>query len=122
MTTTNTKIEYTIDATDKSVGRVASEAAKILMGKNTAAYQRNQAPEVTVTIDHASKANVHFKKFTQRAHKSFSGYPGGLSELKWKDVIAKKGYSELFRKAVYGMLPGNRLRNGMMKRLRINEE
>lgn len=91
------------------------------MGKNTASYQRNRAPEVKVLITNAAQANIHFKKMTQKTHKRYTGYPGGLREMQLKDVVAKKGYREVIRKAVYGMLPSNRLRATMMKRLTINE-
>lgn len=113
--------EIIINAEKKSVGRVASEAAVFLMGKDTAAFERNIAPDVKVTITNASRSLLHARKLEQGIHKRYSGYPGGLKLTTWKDVVAKKGYGELFRVAVAGMLPKNKLRAPMMKRLVIEE-
>ncbi|MEK7139954.1 MAG: uL13 family ribosomal protein [Patescibacteria group bacterium] len=113
--------QHTIDATKKSIGRVASEAAILLMGKNTPAFQKHISPDVSVKVVHASKAALHAKKMDQGTHKRYSGYPGGLTITSWKDVVAKKGYAELFRVAVSGMLPKNKLRAKMLKRLIIEE-
>jgi len=113
--------EHTIDATKKSVGRVASQAAFLLMGKNLAAYERNKIPDIRVKITNASKARFYAKKLEQGIHKRYSGYPGGLTQTVWKDVAAKKGYGELFRVAVAGMLPKNKLKARMLKHLVIEE-
>ena len=112
---------HTIDATKKSIGRIASEAAILLMGKNTPTFQKHISPDVAVSIVHASKAILHGRKLEQGTHKRYSGYPGGLTITSWKDVVAKKGYGELFRVAVSGMLPKNKLRAKMLKRLTIEE-
>lgn len=114
-------MEKNIDASNKSIGRVASEAALLLMSKDNVSYQRNVAPDIKVIINNASNALIHPKKMTDKMYKSYSGYPGGLKEVPMEKVIDKKGYSELFRKAVYGMLPTNKLRARMMKNLTINE-
>jgi len=113
--------EYTIDAQSKSLGRIASEAAVLLMGKNETDFARNVAPSVKVQIINASKASIHPKKLDMKKYKSYSGYPGGLKETPMKKVIEKKGYSELFRTAVNGMLPKNKLQSVMMKNLIITE-
>ncbi len=114
-------MKYTIDATEKKIGRVASEAAAMLMGKNVPSYERHRTPEVEVHIVNASKVNVSEKKRTTKVYSRYSGYPGGLHHEAMEEVIKKKGYTELFRKAVYGMLPSNKLRSRMMKRLVIIE-
>ncbi len=113
--------EHTIDATKKSIGRVASQAATLLMGKDTPAFQKHILSDVTVKITNASEVVLHAKKIDQSTHKRYSGYPGGLTITTWKDVVAKKGYGELFRVAVAGMLPKNKLRAQMLKRLIIEE-
>ncbi len=113
--------EYTIDATNKAVGRVATEAAVLLMGKDTPAFRRNVAPEVKVTIENASKIKFDPKKLKGKIYQRYSGYPGGRKERTMEEVIDKKGYSEIFEKAVYGMLPSNRLRSVMMKNLFITD-
>ena len=112
---------HTIDAAGKKLGRVASEAAKIIMGKDLVSFARNTAPKVKVVIENASKIHVTEKKMTQKQYKRYSGYPGGLRFKSMTEVIAEKGYKEIFRKAVYGMLPTNKLRAIMIKNLEVKE-
>lgn len=114
-------MEHKIDATNKSIGRVASEAAQFLMGKNSTSYARNIAPKVKVEIENASKMKILPSKREQKTYKRFSGYPGGLKETSMEKMIEKKGYAPLLEHAVHGMLPGNRLRDKMMKNLKITE-
>lgn len=114
-------MEHTIDATDKSLGRIATQAAVFLMGKDTPSFQRNVAPAVKVTIENASKAKISAKKMKEKTYKRYSGYPGGLKEMNMEKVIEKKGHEEVFRKAVRGMLPSNKLRPIMMKNLTVKE-
>ncbi|MDQ5929756.1 MAG: large subunit ribosomal protein [Bacteroidota bacterium] len=110
-----------IDATEQAIGRVASVAAKELMGKNTTAYEKNILPEINVTISNASKMKISDKKLTEKLYERYSGYPGGLKFKNLGDVIAKKGYEEVLRLAVYGMLPANKLRPRIMKYLTVND-
>ncbi|MBP6912524.1 MAG: 50S ribosomal protein L13 [Candidatus Pacebacteria bacterium] len=110
-----------IDATGQAIGRVASVAAKELMGKNTTAYEKNILPEINVTISNASKMKISDKKLTEKLYERYSGYPGGLKFKNLKEVIAKKGYEEVIRLAVYGMLPANKLRPRIMKYLTVND-
>lgn len=114
-------MEYTIDAQGKKLGRIASEAASLLMGKNRTDFARNIAPNVKVKIINCSKADVLNKKMDQKVYTTYSGYPGGLKQSGMKKVIADKGMSEAFRTAVHGMLPKNKLRAVMIKNL-ITEE
>ncbi len=114
-------MEYKIDASNKSIGRVASEVAVFLMGKNTPQFQRNINPDIKVKILNASKVKITQKKKKEKRYQRYSGYPGGLKTRTMEEVINKKGYKEVFEKAVYGMLPSNRLRKGMMKNLIIND-
>lgn len=113
--------EHIIDATNRKVGRVATEAATILMGKDNPDYQPNTHAKITVKIFNASKANISDKKKEQKLYTRFTGYPGGLRQLSMQQVIEKHGYGKVFEKAVYGMLPNNRLRARMMKNLRVSE-
>ena len=112
---------YTIDATGKTPGRLASEAAKFLMGKDSPAFARNKSSGNKVIITNASKAKISPKKLTTTMYERYSGYPGGFRYQSMDELIGKKGYSEVFRLAVYGMLPGNKLRNGLMKNLTVTE-
>jgi large subunit ribosomal protein L13 len=112
---------YTIDATNKKVGRIASEAATYLMGKNRTDFVRNKAPKVKVAIINASKADIDGKKLTAKNYVTYTGFPGGLNSLTMKQVIEKKGYGEVFKNAIYGMLPQNKLKTAMMKNLIVTE-
>ncbi len=115
-------MKHTIDAKDQKIGRVASKVASLLMGKNLSSFVRNGFPEdVKVEIINASKCLVDPKQFKDKTFARYSGFPGGLVQQKMSNVVEKKGYSELFRMAVYGMIPGNRLRPKMMKNLVITE-
>ena len=120
MTTTHTET-HTIDATGKRLGRVATEVATILMGKHRADCVKNRVPDVLVTVDNASKLLIDERKRTGKVYQRYSGYPGGLKECTMAKVIEKKGYEEVVRKAVYGMLPNNRLRAPRMKKLTVND-
>jgi large subunit ribosomal protein L13 len=112
---------YTIDAKGKSLGRITSETAKLLLGKNTTDFVKNVKPDVKVKIENAGKMNLREAKLEQKNHKRYSGYPGGFKETSLKDVLAKKGPKELIRHALHGMLPGNRLRAQMMKRVEVTD-
>lgn len=112
---------YKIDATGKKVGRLASEVAVLLMGKNTVTYAKNIVTNVKVEVVNASKMSVDEKKLVNKQYKRFSGYPGGLHELSMEQVIAKKGYSEVLRLAINKMIPQNKLKSKLVKNLKISE-
>ena len=114
-------MKYVLDAENKRIGRVATQAAVYLMGKNNPDFQRNTIPNVTVEIKNTSKAIIDDKKREQKTYSRYSGYPGGLRQPTMEQVIAKKGYKELFKEAVSGMLPKNKLRSKMMNNLIITE-
>lgn len=114
-------MNYTIDATDKVLGRLASEVAALLNAKNSTEFVKNRVSDVTVKVTNASKIKVTGKKMKESVHKSFSGYPGGLKEMPLSYVVEKKGYSELLSHAVRGMLPKNKLQDIRMKNLVIEE-
>lgn len=110
---------YKIDAKGKSIGRVASLAASILMGKTSPLFQKNVVADVSVAIENASKASFIPRKLNEIRAKTYSGYPGGLKERTMAHVIEKKGYSELFIHAIGKMIPRNRLHKERMKRLMV---
>ncbi|HEY4505398.1 MAG TPA: 50S ribosomal protein L13 [Candidatus Paceibacterota bacterium] len=112
---------YTLDAENKKIGRVATQAAVYLMGKNEPLFARNNIPDVRVEIKNAGKASVDEKKKEQKTYSRYSGYPGGLRQPTMQEVIDKKGYKELFKEAVSGMLPKNKLRQKMMNNLIVTE-
>ena len=110
-----------IDANGRALGRVASEAAVTLMGKDKAGFERHIYSGFPVKIVNASKIRITTKKLESIKHKRYSGYPGGLRITSAKETAAKKGYREILRLAVRKMLPGNKLRREMMKNLKIEE-
>lgn len=112
--------KYTVDAKDKALGRVASEAAALLNGKSLTTFVRNEVPEVTVEVTNASQMKVTGNKMNDSVHKNFSGYPGGLKQTALKRVVEKHGYAELVKHAVRGMLPKNKLQDLKMKNLIVN--
>lgn len=112
---------HEIDASGKVLGRLASEIAMILRGKDTPAFVRHRTPDVSVKVTNASELLLANKKRLGTTYKRHSHYPGGLKRETMEHVIATKGYGELIRRAVYGMLPDNKLRKGMMQRLEITE-
>ncbi len=114
-------MEYTIDAQNKKLGRIASEIAKLLMGKNRTDFARNVVPAVKVRVSNAGRMDITNKKLDTKTYKNYSGYPGGLKETKMKKLTSDKGYKEALRIAVHGMLPKNKLRERMMKNLVITD-
>ena len=112
-------MNYIIDAQGKKLGRVASEAAKILMGKDRVDFVRNAIPDIKVKIENVDKLNLTNKKMDTKKYVSYSGYPGGLKIRSMRKVVADKGLKEAMRIAVKGMLPKNKLRDKMMINLTI---
>lgn len=114
-------MKYTIDATGKSLGRLASEVAALLNAKNSVFFVKNAVIQTEVEVTNASKVKVTGNKMKESVHKSFSGYPGGLKEMPLAFVVSKKGFSALITHAVKGMLPKNKLQDIRMKNLTVKE-
>jgi large subunit ribosomal protein L13 len=110
---------HNIDATDKILGRLASRVSLLLTGKNKVNYFPNKDQGDFVIINNAGKIKVSGNKMTQKIYYRHSGYPGGLKTKKMKEIF-EKNPSELLEKAIYNMLPKNKLRAERMKRLQIN--
>jgi large subunit ribosomal protein L13 len=120
MTTKNTQ-KYTVDATGKSLGRLATEIASLLLGKNTTIAARNAVLDAEIEVVNASKVRISGDKFKTSVHKRYTGFPSGLRLPTLSEVAAKKGYKELVRHAVEGMLPKNKLQKLRMQNLNIND-
>lgn len=110
------KIE--LDATGQAVGRLSSEVAKILIGKNKPTFESHIDTGDFVVVLNASKVKFTGRKLVQKDYYSHTLYPGGLITTSMKKVF-EKDPTEVIRKAVYSMLPKNKLRNNRMKRLTI---
>ncbi len=114
-------MEYTLDAKGITIGRTATQAATLLMGKNLPGSTKNTIADAKVTIINASSAKISPKKARETKLERYTGYPSGLIVEDIETIAKKKGYAELFKLAVYGMLPGNKLRDKIMKNLVITE-
>lgn len=111
----------TIDASGRTLGRVASEVARILMGKDKATFERNKYSGSPVSVLNASKIKITNKKLETMYHTRYSGYPGGLRVLTGAFTKRTKGMKELVKLSVYQMLPDNKIRREMMKNLQIED-
>lgn len=112
---------YKIDAKGRSVGRVATEAASVLMGKTSATFQKHLVADVRVVIVNASKVVIAPSKLKEIRAKWYTGHPGGLKEQTLAQVIGKKGFSEIFINAIGKMIPRNRMHKERMKHLAVTE-
>lgn len=114
------KKEYIIDAKNKRLGRVATEAAALLLGKNTTSFAKNVPAEVLVTITNVKLLDVSEKK-NKETFATYSGYPGGLKKETLGHLAERRGYSEVVRRVIGGMLPKNKLHKPRMKNLVVTE-
>lgn len=112
---------HTIDAQQKSLGRVASEAARVLRGKDAVDFTPHEEPNTTVKIINASHLSISEKKKEGKMYRRFTGYNSGLKEESLERLLRRKGHAEALRRAVKGMLPANRLRKRMLTKLVIEE-
>ncbi len=110
---------YTLDASGQSLGRVASEAASILLGKKSASYVQNEVLPLEVRVENVGKLKMTEKRIAMKDYVRYTGYPGGLITTSMQMMIDKKGIEEVFRKTVDGMIPRNKLRKERMKRLTV---
>lgn len=112
---------YTINASGKKFGRVASEAAKALMGKNRADYTPNKPAGVSVEITNAGALDIPAIKRADIVYKRYSGYPGGQAVETLAALVGRRGVAIALRKTVERMLPRNSMRKDRMKHLAIKE-
>ncbi len=113
--------EKVIDASGKVLGRLASEVAVSLIGKDKASYERHNYSGSPVKVLNVSKIKITPKKLDNITHLRYTGHRGGLRSAVARETVAKKGFKELLRLSVYRMLPSNKLRREMMKNLKIEE-
>ena len=112
-------MKYEIDATNKKLGRLASEIAVILQGKKVAAFEPRLVGEDSVLVKNIEKMEVTGKKYTQKKYYHHTTQIGHLREETMRMVWEKRGPGEVLRRAIMGMLPKNRLRVARMKKLKI---
>lgn len=109
---------YVVDATDKVLGRLASEVAAILRGKNKPIFTPNLDTGDYVIVINADKIRVTGDKNKKKIYKKHTGYPGGLRTTTFEELLARKP-ERAIELAVKGMLPKNRLGRDMYRKLRV---
>ena len=109
---------YVIDAADQVLGRVATKAATILTGKHSPRYAPFLLSGDHVIIINADKIKLTGEKLDKKVYRWHTLYPGGLREVAARKVFETKP-EKMIREAVLGMLPKNKLRKRMVKRLKI---
>jgi large subunit ribosomal protein L13 len=118
--TTETQNNYIIDASGKRLGNVATEAARVMLGKNDPQYTRHTIANVKVEITNASKLDIPEHKETE-IYQSYSGYPGGRKTETLQHLADRLGYSEVVRRTVGGMLPNNKHKRILLNNLIVSE-
>jgi large subunit ribosomal protein L13 len=109
---------YTIDASGKILGRLAVEVANLLRGRNMPSFLRYKDTGSEVVVFNTDLIKTSGKKGNQKTYYRYSGYPGGLSAIKLEDYM-KKDSRDVLKIAVLGMMPKNRLRSQMIKKLKM---
>lgn len=109
---------YVVDATGHTLGRLSSEIAKILRGKNKPIYTPHMDTGDYVIVVNADKIQVSGKKMDQKIYYNHSDYVGGMRETTLKEMMAKKP-EEVINLAVKGMLPKGPLGRSMIKKLHV---
>ncbi len=107
-----------IDATGKTLGRLASEIAKMLRGKHKADYTPHVDSGDGVIVINAEKVEVTGRKEAQKIYRHYTGFIGGMREIPYRDLM-KRNPTEIIERAVGGMVPRTKQGKGQMKRLRI---
>ncbi len=109
---------YVIDAEGQTLGRLATEIARILRGKNKPQYTPHVDVGDFVVVINADRVLVTGKKAEQKVYRRHSGYPGGMKETGYERMMESKP-TEILRKAVYGMMPKTRLARQQFRKLKI---
>jgi large subunit ribosomal protein L13 len=109
---------WVIDAADKTLGRIATQVASLLMGKHKPIYAPHIDTGDYVVVINAAKVKVTGEKAEQKIYYRHSGYPGGLKSQRFEELFGKDP-SRVIEIAVKGMLPHNRLGRAMLKKLKV---
>ena len=107
-----------VDASDKTLGRLSANIAKILMGKNKPEYTPHNDVGDYVVVINAEKIKVTGNKNEQKMYYRHTGYPGGIKSQNFNDLIASYP-DRIITSAVKGMLPKNKLSNSVIKKLKV---
>jgi large subunit ribosomal protein L13 len=109
---------HMIDAKDEVLGRMSTQIVKLLMGKHKPIYSDHMDMGDYVVVLNAQKVKVTGKKRKQKVYQKHSGYPGGFKEISFEKMITEHP-ERVIELAVSRMLPGNRLRDKRMRRLKV---
>ena len=109
---------YVVDATDMVLGRLASNVAAVLRGKNKPIFTPNVDTGDYVIIINADKVRLTGKKLEQKYYRYHTGYIGGLKEIQYKELMAKKPVLAV-ELAIKGMLPKNSIGRQMFRKLKV---
>lgn len=112
--------KYMIDASDQILGRLATQIAMILRGKNKANFSYRQDTGDAVEVINIEKIKVSGEKMQKKIYYRHSGWIGNLKSVTMEKLFAKNP-AKILKLAIYGMLPKNKLRDKMMSRLIIKE-
>jgi large subunit ribosomal protein L13 len=107
-----------VDATDQVIGRLAARIATVLQGKDKPTYRPGADAGDVVVVINAASASFTGRKWGDKVYRWHTGFPGGLKERSAAETAAKDP-GEPLRRAVYGMLPKNRLRDARARKLRV---
>jgi len=109
---------YLIDAEGQTLGRLATEIARLLRGKNKPRYTPHVDTGDFVVVVNAEKVVVTGRKAEQKVYYRHTGYPGGLKETSYEVMLERKP-TEILRRAVRGMMPRTRLGRRQLRKLKI---
>ncbi|HIT02931.1 MAG TPA: 50S ribosomal protein L13 [Candidatus Caccocola faecipullorum] len=109
---------YLIDATDKHLGRLAVQVARILSGKHKPTYTPHVDTGDFVVVINADKVGLTGKKLIQSKIRRHTGHPGGLKTLSYKEVLERRP-EQLIERVVWGMLPKTKLGRDMYRKLKV---
>lgn len=109
---------WVIDATNQTLGRMASQLARLLMGKHKAIFAPHIDTGDYVVVINAARVRVTGKKAEKKSYYRHSGYPGGLKSQSFEELFSKNPV-RVIELAVKGMLPRNRLGRAMFKKLKV---
>ncbi|MEI8072985.1 MAG: 50S ribosomal protein L13 [Candidatus Saccharibacteria bacterium] len=109
---------YLVDAEGKTLGRLATQIARLLSGKDKPSYSPNVVCGDIVVVINSSKVSVTGQKMTDKFYYHHTGYPGGIRDISLKDQLIKDP-NKVIEHAVSGMLPKNKLQPLMLKNLKV---
>ena len=109
---------YVVDAEGKTLGRLSTEIARVLRGKHKARYTPHVDVGDFVVVVNADRVVVTGRKAEQKVYRRHSGYPGGMKETSYEQMLERKP-EEILRKAVRGMMPKTRLGRQQFRKLKL---